>query len=91
MLKLYLGNVNEATFCLSPAGGESRCRGEEGPPRASPVSLYRQPSAFGVSVEVRVFIIVCDDEGMFLAMKDNFSSSRGIFGSLCDGMVDPPQ
>ena len=78
-------------FAFPQQGGKADAEGEEGPPRASPVSLYRQPSAFGVSVEVRVFIIVCDDEGMFLAMKDNSSSSRGIFGSLCDGMVDPPQ
>ena len=33
-----------------------------------------------------MLIIVCDDKRTFLALKDNSSSSHGIFGSLCDGM-----
>ena len=40
---------------------------------------------------VGVCMIDGDDGRTFLAMKNNPSSSHGIFGSFCDGMIVPPQ
>ena len=51
------------------------------------MSLCRQPSL--IPVGGMSLVIVSDDEEVFLTMKDNPSSSRGIFGILCDGVIDP--
>ena len=40
---------------------------------------------------VSVRMIVSDDERTCFARKNNPSSSCGIFGNLCDGVIIPPQ